>query len=60
MTNNTVKCWLEPPSNAEHNRAVESLARICQRELDRYLDVDSRLIKRHETRLKLPLKIIDS
>jgi hypothetical protein len=46
MTSHSVECWLEPPSNAEHNRAVRSLARICQRELDWHHDVGSRIIEK--------------
>lgn len=43
VTTREVVVELDAPSNAEHNRAVNSLARIVQRRLDRHHNVLSRL-----------------
>jgi len=43
VTSREVVVELDAPSNAEHNRAVNSLGRIVQRRLDRHHNVVSKL-----------------
>lgn len=44
ITERTVIVELEAPTNAHHNRAVNSLGKILQRQLDRRHFVQSRLV----------------
>jgi len=48
LTSREVLVELDAPSTAEHNRAVQSLARIVQRRLDRTYYVESKLTPTYE------------